>query len=116
VFHCRGRYCNSPSDSRSHIRPSSYNGKSINPMNEEFTIAQQVAELRGITVEGFKAVNNHLTELNGKVAAHERRLNDDAISKAEERGMKKASAKTWATILGIATVIGGAIGGVIELI
>lgn len=77
---------------------------------QEIFLSQQVAELRGITIEGFKHVNEHLKQLNGKVAEHERRLNQTDLANAEEKGEKKGMSmakKAILTAIGIAIAIIG---------
>lgn len=61
-------------------------------------ISSQLAELRGITIKGFEGVDQHFKVLNGKVADHERRLNQNDTDIAEKKGEKLGMSNTWKTI------------------
>ncbi len=83
--------------------------------NQDFTLGQQIAELRGEVTSGFKGVFGRLDTLNGKVADHEKRLNEGAIKKAYDDGKNAGANMTWGKIIAIATLIGGAASGLFEI-
>ena len=86
-------------------------------MNEskDFELGQQIAALGGKVDAGFDGVNRRLDTLNGKVADHEKRLNDGAIKKAFDDGKNKGVSMTWGQIIAIAGLIGGAFTALVEL-
>lgn len=45
--------------------------------------------------EGIRGVNEHLKKLNGTVAEHEKRLNQDAKDEEYERGKRQGVSATW---------------------
>ncbi len=84
--------------------------------NEDFSLGQQIAELRGLVVAKFDStekslagINNHLATLNGKVAAHEKQLTDDS-------GVQKGIVMTWKRIFGLIAAGGTIMGLVVAII
>jgi hypothetical protein len=70
----------------------------------ELDLAQQIAELRGITIKGFEAVNNHLATLNGRVGKHDdlfgKILGDEKFQAGTRQGFS-VSAKVFLAIITI---------------
>lgn len=87
--------------------------KSVHPT--DIDLAQQIAELRGITVSGFQAVNDHLKTLNGRVGKHDelfgRILGDEKFA----AGTKNGIGLSWRVFLALVSIALGIIGIVASL-
>lgn len=70
----------------------------------DIDLAQQIAELRGITIKGFEAVNAHLSTLNGRVGKHDelfgKILGDEKFQAGTRQGFS-VSAKVFLAIITI---------------
>ncbi|HLY40489.1 MAG TPA: hypothetical protein VKR52_04705 [Terracidiphilus sp.] len=70
----------------------------------DFELGQQIAELRGITVAGFKAVNDHLSTLNGRVGKHDELFNKILGNEKFEAGARQGFATSWKVIFALVTI------------
>lgn len=75
----------------------------------DFDLGQQIAELRGLTQEGFRGVNARLDTLNSKVAKHEKRLNDMDVADATLLGRGKGVSRTLTILVTILAFLIGSI-------
>lgn len=73
--------------------------------DDTVNLSSQIAELRGITIKGFQGVDEHFKILNGKVAEHERRLNQNDLSQSEQKGKKEGMSNIWKIIYTGLTII-----------
>lgn len=70
----------------------------------DFELGQQIAELRGIVVEGFKGVNNHLATLNGRVGKHDELFAKILGKEQYQEGAKEGFVMSWKVIFALATI------------
>ena len=84
-------------------RNSKRQSKKVHHQND-FELAQQLAELRGITVEGFKGVNNHLAQLNGRVGKHDELFARILGNEKYQEGARQGFVTSWKVIFALVTV------------
>src|ERR1700722_11932343 len=73
----------------------------------DIDLAQQIAELRGITVKGFEAVNDHLKTLNGRVGKHDNLFAEILGDEKYQDCTKNGIGISWRTFLALATLVLG---------
>jgi hypothetical protein len=76
----------------------------------DIELAQQIAELRGVTVAGFKAVNDHLATLNGRVGKHDELFGKILGNEKFQDGTKNGIGLAWKVFLALVTIALGVFG------
>ena len=69
------------------------------------SIQQQIFERLGGIDQRLQGIEKHLSVLNGKVAEHERRLNDEERQNFYDKGTKNATKYMITIGLGVAAII-----------
>lgn len=77
------------------------------PHATDLEFAQQIAELRGITVAGFKAVNGHLAQLNGRVGKHDELFGKILGDEKFQAGTRQGISMSAKVFLAIVTIVIG---------
>ena len=78
--------------------------KMSSPTKTEMALQAQVSELKGIVIEGFRGINDHLSTLNGQVVDHSKIINKILAKDAQQDGVRqgiKISKDFLITILGL---------------
>jgi hypothetical protein len=70
----------------------------------DIELAQQIAELRGVTVEGFRGVNSHLATLNGRVGKHDELFGKILGDEKFQAGTKNGIGLAWKIFLALVTI------------
>jgi hypothetical protein len=70
----------------------------------DIDLAQQIAELRGITVTGFEAVNEHLKALNGRVGKHDDLFAKILGNEKFQAGARQGFVASWKVIFALVTI------------
>ena len=71
----------------------------------DFTLGQQIAEIKGVLETGFNGINRRLDILNGKVAEHEKRFGIIDNKNSYNAGREKGLSLGWGAVIGIAGLI-----------
>ena len=71
----------------------------------EMELAQQIGELRGIVVEGFKGVHQRQDTTNGRIGKLEIRVEDLESNDSERKGMVKGIKTSWTFVIQVATIL-----------
>ena len=78
-----------------------------------FILSQQVAELKGLTIEGFKGVNEHLRILNGQVVDHSKIITKILAKDERDEGIKDGVKLSWSFIVTVITILIGCAGVIV---
>lgn len=73
--------------------------------DRDFELGQQIAELRGIVIEGFKGVHARQDITNGRVGKLESRMTDVENNQANSAGHDKGATASWQTVMTVASLI-----------
>ena len=73
--------------------------------DKDFTLGQQIAEIKGVLETGFNGINKRLDILNGKVAEHEKRFGELDKKSSFNDGREKGLSLGWGALIGIAGLI-----------
>lgn len=71
-------------------------------------LAQQIAELRGVVVEGFTGVHRRQDITNGRIAKVEGRVDALEIAEADSIGRRKGVWKFWLVLSAVLGLVIGA--------
>jgi hypothetical protein len=81
--------------------------KSSKASPTEIDLAQQIAELKGLTIQGFSDVTRRQDVANGRLADHDKLFVKIFNNDAFQAGRRKGISQFWAIII---TILGVALG------
>lgn len=73
--------------------------------DRDFELGQQIAELRGIVVQGFEGIHKRQDTTNGRIGKAEDRLIKLEQAKDSAEGRMRGAKASWQVIVTIATLI-----------